>query len=52
MQLLLSRKAAVDARDSRYRPYPCIVDENTLLIFSCTGIVPLISIPDVLFLQQ
>jgi hypothetical protein len=26
VQLLLSRKAAVDARDSRYRPYPCIVD--------------------------
>ena len=33
VQLLLSCNAAVDARDSRYRPYHRIADENTLLIF-------------------
>ncbi len=39
MQLLLSCKAAVDASDIEYRPYPCIVDDSTLPIFCC--IVPL-----------
>ena len=47
-QLLLSCNAAVDARTSGYRPYRCIADENTFLIFCC--IVPLIFAPDTLFL--
>jgi hypothetical protein len=47
-QLLLSCNAAVDARDQVYRPYLCIADENTFLIFCC--IVPLIFAPDTLFL--
>ena len=40
VQLLLSCNAAVDARDFLYRPYLCIVDESTLLIFCC--VAPLI----------
>ncbi len=32
VQLLLSCNPAVDARNYWYRPYHCIVDENTLLI--------------------
>ncbi len=48
VQLLLSCNAAVDAKDEQYRPYHCIVDENTSLIFYC--IVPLIFAPDFLFL--
>ncbi len=38
VQLLLSSKAAVDPSDSRYRPYPCIVDDSTLPI-SCQAVI-------------
>ncbi len=50
VQLLLSCNAAVDARGNGYRPYHCIVDENTWLISCC--VVPLIFAPDFLFLQR
>jgi hypothetical protein len=49
VQLLLSCKAAVDKWRFQYRPYPCIVDDNTLLLIFCC-IVPLILLPDFLLL--
>jgi hypothetical protein len=45
-QLLLLHNAAVDAKHDGYRPYRCIVDENTFLIFGC--VVPLIFASDFL----
>ena len=48
VKLLLSCNAAVDARDQVYRPYRCVVDEISYLIF-CRN-VPLIFAPDTLFL--
>jgi hypothetical protein len=48
VQLLLSCNAAVDARDSEYRPYHRIADENALLFLCC--IVPVIFASDFLFL--
>jgi hypothetical protein len=48
VQLLLSCNAAIDTKDSGYRPYRCVVDEITLPVFCC--IVPLVFAPDTLFL--
>ena len=48
VQLLLSCNAAVDARDSMYRSYHRIADENAMLILCC--IVPVVFTSDFLFL--